>query len=200
MEEEIWLEPPFNMLICGITNCGKTHYILDLLETQYRNKFDYILIFCPTFLENKTYEREFIYKDNDVIIVPVGENLDAWLKLAIEVYKNSNTLFIIDDCANLDDTKKKTSKLTELGFSGRHSGISTWVIVQKYNAVVKDFRDNIRMLILYFNKDKDAMKAALNENHIITMEQENQILEHLRTNKKSKVVLNLEDKLYIALK
>ena len=28
----IFAEPPFNMLITGITNCGMTHYALDLLE------------------------------------------------------------------------------------------------------------------------------------------------------------------------
>ena len=28
----IFVEPPFNMLISGITNYSKTHYVLDLLE------------------------------------------------------------------------------------------------------------------------------------------------------------------------
>jgi hypothetical protein len=180
------------MLISGITNCGKTHYILDLLENEYRNKFDYIIIFCPTFLENKTYQRVFMDKDDDVVVIPVGKNLDSWLGIAIETYKNTNTFFIIDDCANLNDTKIKSSQLTKLAFSGRHYGISTWVIVQKYNSVVTDFRENIRMLILYFNKDKDSLKDALQENHIITKEQETKIVEHLRSSKNAKVILKLE--------
>ena len=48
------------MLISGITNCGKSHYVLDLIEKYYKNKFDYIVIYCPTFLVNKTYNRNFL--------------------------------------------------------------------------------------------------------------------------------------------
>ena len=197
--DNIWLEPPFNMLISGITNCGKTHYILDLLENEFRNKFDYIIIFCPTYLENKTYDKAFIYKDDDIIVIPVRDNLDLWLGNEIEEYKNTNTLFLIDDCANLKDTKIKSSQLTKLAISGRHYGISTWVIVQKYNAVVKDFRENIRMLILYFNKDRDSMRNALTENHVFPKEQEDKILEHLRSNNNAKVILKLEKPFNIEL-
>ena len=52
----IFVDPPFNTLISGITNCVKTHFVLDLLKTNYKNKFDYIVIYCPTFLVNKTYD------------------------------------------------------------------------------------------------------------------------------------------------
>ena len=32
----LWLNPPFNMLISGITNCGKSEFILsELLCKQY---------------------------------------------------------------------------------------------------------------------------------------------------------------------
>ena len=56
----IFVEPSFNMLISGITNCGKTHYVLDLLEKHYKNKFDYIVIYCPTFLVNNMIKNLFI--------------------------------------------------------------------------------------------------------------------------------------------
>ena len=32
---------PFNMLIAGMTACGKTKYLLDMLEKDYKNHFDY---------------------------------------------------------------------------------------------------------------------------------------------------------------
>jgi hypothetical protein len=60
---DILIYEPHNMLICGVTNCGKTHFILDLIENYYRYKFDYILILCPTYFFNETYERNWIYKD-----------------------------------------------------------------------------------------------------------------------------------------
>jgi len=189
---EIWLEPPFNMLVSGVTNCGKTHHVLELLKTVYKNKFDYIVIFCPTFIENKTYNQSFIYDDEDIIIIIVDGNLNALLLIATEAYKNSNTLFIIDDCSNLHDSKIKCSQLTNLAFSGRHLGISTWVITQKYNSVVKDYRENIRMLILYYNKDGSALQLALEENNVIEKDERAKVIKYIKNNRSSKIIMKLE--------
>ena len=40
---------PFNMIIVGMTACGKTKYLLDFIESKYKNYFDYIFLICPTF-------------------------------------------------------------------------------------------------------------------------------------------------------
>ena len=163
-----WLEPPFNMLITGINKCGKSEYVIsELLYKQYKNKFDYIIIFCPTYYENKAYDKKYIYDDDDIIILIVDDNLNELLILATETYKNSGqVLFLIDDCANLHDSKQKSTQLTLLSFSSRHFNISVWFISQKYNAVVKDYRNNIRMLIIYYNKDDESLKDAFSENNI----------------------------------
>jgi hypothetical protein len=43
---------PHNMLVSSVTNCGKTHFILELLETEYRNKIlKYCLILSYLFLQ-----------------------------------------------------------------------------------------------------------------------------------------------------
>jgi Cdc6-like AAA superfamily ATPase len=113
-----WPKPPFNMLISGITGCGKTHFVLDLLETQYKNKFDYIIIVCPTFQFNKTYDRKFIGKDPDIIPLVIDDNLNIVLCSLIEKFKDKKeqTLIIVDDCANLHDAKLKATALTKLAF------------------------------------------------------------------------------------
>ena len=46
---------PFNTLIVGPTNPGKTKYVVDELRGPLRGKFDYIVLICPTFVYNKTY-------------------------------------------------------------------------------------------------------------------------------------------------
>ena len=122
-----WLDPPFNILICGITNCGKTEYALELLSTVYKGKFYYIIIFCPTFRYNTTNNKPFIFKDDDVFVLTPLDNLDELLEFAITQFVKigKNILFLIDDCANLNDTKRKSTVLTKLAFSGRHMGIST---------------------------------------------------------------------------
>ena len=154
----LYLDPPFNMLISGMTNCGKTHFVLDLLGNEFKNKFDYIIIICPTFEYNKTYNRKFIFEDETVIPIIINEKLDDVLQKLIERYTDfkEQTLIIIDDCANLHDAKIKSSALTKLAFHGRHLNISTWILTQKYNAIIKDFRQNVMMLVLFYDKDKDS--------------------------------------------
>ena len=59
------MNTPFHMIIVGMTNCGKTHYLLKMLEEEYKGRFDHIFIVCPTFKENKTYQDwKFLQDDN----------------------------------------------------------------------------------------------------------------------------------------
>ena len=41
-------------MFVGVTACGKTEFLLRLLETVYKNHFEFIVILCPTILDNKT--------------------------------------------------------------------------------------------------------------------------------------------------
>lgn len=47
---------PFNALIVGPTNCGKTSYLGKLLRHEFIQKFDHIFLLCPTYIHNKTYD------------------------------------------------------------------------------------------------------------------------------------------------
>ena len=40
-------------IICGATDCGKTEFTLNLLETEYKQFFKYIIIICPTWRYNQ---------------------------------------------------------------------------------------------------------------------------------------------------
>lgn len=177
-----------------MTSCGKTHFVLDLLENEFKHKFDYVLIVCPTFHYNRTYDRKFIFEDPNVIPVVIGDKLNDVLQKLIDKYKDTKeqTLIIIDDCANLHDCKIKATALTKLAFHGRHVNISTWILTQKYNAIIKDFRENIKMLILFYDKDKDSREAAFRENDIgINSEEKEKIMTTLKTKKNSKVIIRL---------
>ena len=107
----IFVESPFNILIYGITNCGKIHYVLDLLGKHYKNKFDYIVIYCPTFLVNYTYDRKFICNYKNIIIIDTNNNLDEYLEINMKFFSGYSTLFLTDNCANLRDSKMKESAI-----------------------------------------------------------------------------------------
>ena len=51
----------------------KTHLALSLLENEYRNHFDFIVIICPTLRYNSTYKsRGWVWNDPDVIPIEPG--------------------------------------------------------------------------------------------------------------------------------
>ena len=39
---------PHSAIVCGQTGCGKTEFVLDLLESEYAGVFDNKVILCPT--------------------------------------------------------------------------------------------------------------------------------------------------------
>ena len=128
---------PHSAMFVGCTSCRKTEFLLRLLETVYKNHFEFILILCPTIAENKTYlSRKWILDDKNVSIVcEVEGKLNEWIRLFKNMLKGHQTLFIIDDCSAEGEINKKRDALSELAFSGRHRNHSLWVLTQKYNSV-----------------------------------------------------------------
>ena len=109
------------------------------------------------FLVNKAFVRKSIYNNKIVILNDNNENQDEYIEIYITFFGGYCILFLIDDWAKLNYSKIKESAICKLAFYGRLYGISTWIICQKYNLIVKDFRDNIIMLILFFDNDKDSI-------------------------------------------
>ena len=149
-------------MFVGVTACGKTEFLLKLLETVYKNHFEFIVILCPTISDNKTYlSRKWIFDDKNVFIVcDVEGKLNEWIKLFKDVLKGHQTLFIINDCSAEGEINKKRDALSELAFSGHHRNHSLWVLTQKYNSVSKDVREEIKWLCLFLQKIGIALRTV----------------------------------------
>ena len=125
-------------VITGQTGCGKTFFVLDLLEKEYQCVFENIVILCPTVEWNKAYKtRSWIGdvrspKDKSIIVKPVlpdgTEKLQELLRLFFVRFAGSPTLYIIDDCSATKELTKKKDMLSQLAFSGRHAEQSVCVI------------------------------------------------------------------------
>ena len=160
---------PPNAMFVGVTVCGKTEFLLRLLETKYKNHFEFIVILCPTILDNKTYlSRKWIVDDKNIVIVcDLEGKLNEWINLFKNTLKGYQTLLNIDDCSAEDQINKKQNALLELAFSGRHRKHSLWVLTQTYSSVSKDVREQIKWLCLFFMKDRDSVEDCLRENDVI---------------------------------
>ena len=95
-------------MIVGKTNSGKTKWILDLLETEYKNAFEAIVIICPTLFKNKTYlNRRWMFTDDNVYLCDL-ERERLTLNEAINQYRNildESKTFIFDDCSSEQEIK-----------------------------------------------------------------------------------------------
>ena len=80
-----------------------------------------------------------------------------------EVYKGTNSLIILDDCASGQDVKNRTSELVKLAFSTWHFGLSTIVVTQQLTSISKAYRENISKLVTFYNTNKSDMKSMLDD-------------------------------------
>ena len=106
----------FNALIVGLTNSGKSRFVVDQLYSPFRGKFDIVVLICPTFTHHKTYRR---FGENDPrmdVIVCEQHDVERWLKLVRWLSEGTNTLIILNDCAASKDVKGCTGELVNLAF------------------------------------------------------------------------------------
>ena len=185
---------PHCALFCGMTGGGKTVFVLDLLQTVYRYHFEHIVVFCTTLKYNKSYkERKFVWTDGEIYLVNPSDKLSECLEHYYNLFEGTRSLFVVDDCSAEKDIVKKRNSLAKLAFSGRHAGISVWILTQKYNSILKDFREQLKTVVLFFTKDKHSFNECLDENDVIeSKEEKDKIKQRLRKERFCKLVLKTD--------
>ena len=77
---------PHCAAIIGKRGSGKTVYTLNLLENEFYNKFDYIVIISPTAKYDPAFRREFIR--DCTLIDPSNKDIDSILLRLTNIYRN----------------------------------------------------------------------------------------------------------------
>jgi len=191
---------PHSAIICGQTGCGKTQFVLDELlhpvHGYYREAFEVVFILCPTWKRNRTYlERPWLWRGphaSRFLFIDPGERLHDLLRALFGVTADTPTLYLIDDMAASKALTKKKDMLSELAFSGRHAKQSLWVLVQKYNAVCKDLREQTKWVALFHCKDRFSFVDVLDENDVVPCELRTSLRRSLAECKYAKLLLKTD--------
>ena len=75
----------------------------------------------------------------------VEEKLYEGIKLFRNTLKFHQTLFISGNCSAEGQINKKRNAVSEVASGGRHRNRSGWVLIQKYNSMSKDLREQHKM-------------------------------------------------------
>ena len=92
------MKEPHTALFVAPTGVRKTHLAWDLLESEYFNHFNFIIIICPTLKHNETYRsRNWIWTDSYIVLIEPGNHLYDWIQKIGKQFTGFKTLFLIDD-------------------------------------------------------------------------------------------------------
>ena len=146
---------------------------LNLLESEYFNHFDFIVIICPTLKHNKMYKsRGWVWTDPEVIPIEQGNNLYYLIERIGKLLAGSKTLFLIDDIIADEALDKRRKPLLELAISGRHRNHSLWLLTQSYTDVPNNIRRQAKMLYVWYSKNRTDLNVIHKENDVIERQEE----------------------------
>ena len=136
-----YIKEPHTTIFTGPTSCGKSLFVLDLIEKDCSKHFDYIIIICPTLQWNKTYHsRDWIKNDDKFWLIEPKNKLYQLIEKLSESLARSETLFIIDDTIADESLDKRGQSLLKLAISGRDRDHYLWLFTQSYSAIPKNLR------------------------------------------------------------
>ena len=170
---KMFTKEPHTALFLAPTGVGKMQLALSLLENEYRNHFDFIVIICPTLAHNETYKsRGWVWNDPDVIPIEPGNQLYYLIEKISNLLVGSKTLFLINDIIADEALDKCLQPLLELAISGRHRGHSLWLLTQLYTAIPNNIRRQAKMLYVCYPKNRTDLNTIHEENDIIETPEE----------------------------
>ena len=188
-----YVKNPHTAIYSGPTGSGKTELVLNIIENEYKNHFENIVILCPTLRWNETYkERKFLWSDPNVYLIESKDKLFEWLAKLSRIFAGEDTLFIVDDIISDESIDKRRQPLLELAISGRHSKHSLWLLTQSYTAIPENLRRQKKMLFVFYPNEKSDLKIIDDETNLIPDGELGIIKEQLKASKYACLNVRLE--------
>ena len=191
---KMFMKEPHTALFVAQTGVGKMHLALNLLENEYRNHFNFIVIICPTLVHNGTYKSQGqVWNDPDVIPIEPDNNLYYLIEKISNLLTGSKTLFLINDIIANEALDKRCQLLLGLAISGRYRGHSLWLLTQSYTTIPNNIRRQAKMLYSWYPKNRTDLNIIHEENDVIeTQEELARVKAQLKWGKHTCLIMRME--------
>ena len=190
---KMFMKEPHTALFIAPTGVGKTHLALSLLENEYRNHFDFIVIICPTLKYNSTHKsRGWVWNDPVVISMEPGNQLYYLIEKISNLLAGSATLFLINDIIANEALDKHHQPLLELAISGRHRGHFLWLLSQLYTAIPNNIKRQAKLLHVWYPKNRTDLNSIHEENDLIEMGELARVKAQLKLGKHTCLIMRME--------
>ena len=187
------MKEPHTALFVAPTGVGKMHLALNLLESEYKNHFHFIIIICPTLKHDETYKsRGWVWTDPEAIPIEQGNQLYYLIEKIGNLLAGSKTLFLINDIIADENLDTRRQPLLELAVSGRHRNHSLWLLTQSYTAVPNNIRRQAKMLYVWYPKNRTVLKVIHEENDVIEMVELARVKKQLKQGKHTCLTMRME--------
>ena len=102
------------------------------------------------------------------------------------------TLFLTDDIIANETLDKRHQLLLELAISGRHRAHSLWLLTQSYAAVPNNIRRQVKMLYVWYHKNRTDLNTIHEENDVIGPEELARVKAQLKWGKHTCLIMWIE--------
>ena len=179
--DETMLPSPKDSFMLGLVarrGSGKSYCIYNLLSKFYKNCFDRVYIFNPSYGNDLTLSPESLGLPDESFYDRVDTDfIEQVIEEQIQQKKDHGTkkckkkfldrvLFVFDDCISDPNfvSNRNSNIINKLAFKGRHLRISCIIASQSYNAgMAKRTRTNIPSWIFFRTDNLKERKSIIEE-------------------------------------
>lgn len=148
--------------------------IVEQLEGPYRGVFKHKVTLCPTKCQNNTRTPGYsATPTSSTFTAPEfwREQLHDYLRVFYQIFQGEPMLNITDDCSATKSLTNKKYVISELIFFGQHGQKSVLALTQKFNSVLKDLREQTRLVAHFHCCERDS-EDCLRENDVTSITEE----------------------------
>lgn len=166
---------PFRTMVVGNSGSGKTVLMLTLLNNFFKDYFDELWLFSPTYGVDDTWDSLDWPEDKVHVVKDFSEDevqnlLDRQMNDIRRkgILKSKKVLLVADDQINSPQFLNSAVWQSYMTL-GRHENVSTLIATQKYNKLPFIWRAQMSNLFIFNSDNEEELETIMNEQKLASL-------------------------------